>query len=129
MILKICQRFNFSLDLKSKLGDNNTMEIINPTPMLKYKTQTSYTIEDCDFNDYVYKRYGIKFNFCEDIEAVNDTCYKFNVKKICRTGHDIVRWEKFLGNVHSSCITRLILNDLCHYDLIPEGVYYINVSY
>jgi hypothetical protein len=97
-----------------------------PLPMT---TVTVYEVDSDDLEFFITEQYpnARKFFFGEDGGCGNTPPSRYVVKKEELALFDRAKVDRFASGEYEFDITRLLLNDLCNRDLIPEGTYIIKV--
>lgn len=101
---------------------------------LKYKSETIFTVDYNDLEDFINDHYGLqggRKGFCyQAVEEIgNDTQKRFRVCKEELDDWDVEKLNTLKEKGHADYCTRIVLVDLCNKDLIEPGTYLIEMSY
>jgi hypothetical protein len=93
------------------------------------KTVTVHEMDDNEFDELVLTRYGHDFAFAADRECGNDTQHRFEVQRKPLDEWEQADLDKFTTSGEGSFLARMLLKDLVNQQVLPEGIYLINVSW
>jgi hypothetical protein len=105
----------------------------NRSVKLKARVQQVFYVEYGDWEKFINHHFGVteyQIAVCEELS--NDTTFKFTLTKATSRidDYDAKRIEAFKQkNGDTTYMTQRLAQDLCMRDILPEGMYIINISW
>jgi hypothetical protein len=99
-----------------------------PYDLSIFKQETSFHVDSFSLDEFIADVYSMA-RFEGTLESNNDTTHEYHVVSNPNSWHDDTMKSILVDESCSYYQLRYVLNDMCAMGIIPEGKYYVRVSW